>query len=146
MDAEATAPADPAVSRRTMLRGSVAVGVVAAAGLAAGCAKGSSGSGGVPTTAGATVAKADVPVGGGVVVESGGGIVVVQPTAGSFAAYSSVCPHQGCTVNRITDGLIFCPCHGSTFKVSDGSVVQGPAQQGLTQLQARVEGDEVVVA
>jgi Rieske Fe-S protein len=146
VETEATDPGQPAVDRRTVLRGSVAVGVVGTAALVAGCAKGNGGSGGVPTSAGATVPKATVPVGGGVIVQSGGGVVVVQPTAGTFAAYSSVCPHQGCTVDRISSGLIMCPCHGSTFKVSDGSVVQGPAQQGLEQLQARVEGNDVVVS
>jgi Rieske Fe-S protein len=147
VDAEVTDPTSHAVSRRTVLRGSAAaVGVVGAAGLVAACGQSSNGSGGIPTTAGATVAKSDVPVGGGVVVQSGGGVLVVQPTAGTFAAYSSVCPHQGCTVNPPMGGLITCPCHGSTFKVSDGAVVQGPAQQGLTPLQSRVEGNDVVVS
>jgi nitrite reductase/ring-hydroxylating ferredoxin subunit len=147
VDAEVTDPSNAAVSRRAVLRGSVAAAaVIGAAGLVAGCAKGSSGSGGVPTTAGATVATSDVPVGGGVVVQSGGGVLVVQPTAGTFAAYSSVCPHQGCTVNPPMGGFITCPCHGSTFRVSDGAVVQGPAQQGLTPLQSHVEGNDVVVS
>ena len=39
-----------------------------------------------------------------------------------------------------------CPCHGSTFHVSDGGVVTGPATQGLTVLTSAVQGDEVVVS
>ena len=133
-------------SRRAVLHGAAALGLGGAALATAGCAPSSTGAAGVPTTAGATVAKSDVPVGGGVIVPSGGGVVVVQPTAGQFAAYSSVCPHQGCTVNQIHDGFISCPCHGSTFRVSDGSVVMGPAQQGLTPLPSKVHGNDVVVS
>jgi Rieske Fe-S protein len=127
-----------------VLKGAAVSGVAATALGTSACASPSSGAG-VPTTAGATVPTSQVPVGGGVVLQSGGGIVVVQPAAGTFAAYSAVCPHQGCIVGQIQEGLIVCPCHGSTFRVSDGAVVQGPAQQGLTKLPSHVSGADVVV-
>jgi nitrite reductase/ring-hydroxylating ferredoxin subunit len=71
---------------------------------------------------------------------------VVQPTAGTFKAFSAICPHQGCAVGDITGGEIVCPCHGSRFKVSDGSVLNGPAAQGLTPMTATVQGGDVVVS
>ncbi|MFI5100874.1 MAG: Rieske (2Fe-2S) protein [Actinomycetes bacterium] len=130
------------VDRRTVLGGVAVAGlaVVAVPALAS-CSSGSSAGGGSTTT---KVKTSDVPVGGGV-IESTTGVVVVQPTAGEFKAYSVVCPHQGCAVDGIANGEITCPCHGSIFKVSDGSVVTGPATQGLTVLPAKVEGSEVVV-
>ncbi|MFD3997923.1 Rieske (2Fe-2S) protein [Streptomyces sp. NPDC058583] len=73
---------------------------------------------------------ADIPVGGGKVFKDAE-IVVTQPTAGEFKAFSAVCTHQGCTVSSISDGNIVCPCHQSLFKVSDGSVAGGPATRSL---------------
>ena len=86
---------------------------------------------------------ADVKVGGGVIK---GDYVVTQPVAGQFKAFSTVCPHAGCNVNKIDGGVISCPCHGSQFSVKDGSVVTGPATQGLTGKAVKAEGGNVVLA
>jgi Rieske Fe-S protein len=93
---------------------------------------------------GTTVAASDVPVGGGV-IRADQQVVVTQPTAGTFAAFGTVCPHQGCTVNEVSDGLIKCPCHGSEFRVADGSVAAGPATRGLTSRPAIVQDGQVRV-
>src|SRR5205807_1409978 len=62
---------------------------------------------------GNVIAKtADVPVGSGLIVDK---VVVTQPTAGVFKGFSSTCTHAGCTVNKIADGTIDCPCHGSKY-------------------------------
>jgi Rieske Fe-S protein len=86
---------------------------------------------------------ADVKVGGGVIK---GDYVVTQPVAGQFKAFSTVCPHAGCNVNKIDGGVISCPCHGSQFSVKDGSVVTGPATQGLTGKAVKADGANVVLA
>ena len=75
-------------------------------------------SAGASGDAGITLAKANVPVGGGVV---DGVVVVVQPTAGDFKAFSAVCTHQQCLVGAVTDGFIVCPCHDSHFAIADGA-------------------------
>jgi Rieske Fe-S protein len=130
-------------ARRVVLRAAVVTGATAAlAPVLAGCRSGSTGSG--PAGPVVSVPTSQVPLGGGVINQPGA-VVVVQPTAGSFRAYSAICPHQGCLVNKVSGGEIFCPCHGSIFTVSDGSVVRGPATQPLTQMAASVRGDEVVV-
>ena len=52
---------------------------------------------------------------------------------GRLSIVSSVCPHMGCIVHW--NGLEKswdCPCHGSRFAV-DGTVLEGPAQQGLAR-------------
>jgi Rieske Fe-S protein len=88
-------------------------------------------------------ATADVPQGGGIIK---GDYVITQPTSGTFKAFSKVCTHQGCDVNRIDGGLILCPCHGSQFSIEDGSVKGGPAPRPLPQTRVKVSGQNVVKA
>jgi nitrite reductase/ring-hydroxylating ferredoxin subunit len=137
------------LDRRTVLRAVGATGALAvgASALAACGGSANAGSSGAGSSAGGavTVATSKVPVGSGVILTDGGGVVVVQPTAGDFKAFSAVCPHQGCQVDSIDSSKITCPCHGSEFNVTDGAVIQGPAQSGLTALTATVSGANVVV-
>jgi Rieske Fe-S protein len=78
-------------------------------------------------------AAADVPVGGGLVLPDAG-LVLTQPRAGVFAAFSATCTHQGCRVGQVRDGTIVCPCHGAAYSISDGSVVSGPAPNALPRV------------
>src|SRR6478735_5743659 len=80
--------------------------------------------------AGTELAKtADIPEGGGKVFADKG-VVVTQPKAGTYKAFSSKCTHAGCAVKGIANGVITCPCHGSEFSATDGSVKKGPATTG----------------
>ncbi|WP_327091784.1 Rieske (2Fe-2S) protein [Nonomuraea sp. NBC_01738] len=90
-------------------------------------------------------ATADIPNGGGKVFE-GQKIVVTQPSEGEFKAFSAICTHQGCTVATVSGGTINCPCHGSKYNISDGSVAKGPATQGLAKKKISVDGDEIRLA
>ncbi|GGK29699.1 iron-sulfur protein [Streptomyces camponoticapitis] len=87
----------------------------------------------------------DIPEGGGKVFEDKG-VVVTQPTAGEFKAFSSVCTHSGCTVGDISNGTITCPCHGSQFDAANGSVKKGPANKPLGAASITVEGDSITLA
>lgn len=98
-----------------------------------------------PAAAGGLVATADVPVGGGVVLK-GRQIVVTQPADGEFKAFTAVCTHAGCTVNKVADNTIACPCHGSMFSAEDGSVQGGPATDPLEEIAVSVEGGQVVAS
>jgi len=101
------------------------------------------GGGGADAGASADLAKvADIPVGGGKVFEDQG-IVVTQPEAGTIKAFSATCTHQGCTVASVSNGTINCPCHGSKFKVADGSVANGPAAAPLSPVRVTVEGGSI---
>jgi Rieske Fe-S protein len=82
-------------------------------------------------------AATEIPVGGGMVL-SKANLVVTQPVAGEFKAFSSVCPHVGCVLDKVANGTIDCPCHGSTFRIADGAVVTGPATQPLTPVAITV--------
>ena len=72
-------------------------------------------------------------------------MVLTQPTAGEFRGFGIVCTHDGCELNAVADGTINCPCHGSRYAITDGSVVQGPARTGLRVEQVAVDGDRVVL-
>jgi Rieske Fe-S protein len=108
---------------------------------AGGDAVGGAGAGG--GAARALVGKDRVPVGGGVVTDQG--VVVTQPVAGTFLGFTSVCTHQGCSVSGVRDGLITCPCHGSAFKIGDGSVARGPAARALAAIAVKVNGSDIVL-
>jgi Rieske Fe-S protein len=88
---------------------------------------------------------ADIPQGGGKIFKDQG-VVVTQPAAGTFKAFSSKCTHQGCAVGSVANGVIVCPCHNSHFSVEDGSVKQGPATQPLPAAKITVAGDEIKLA
>jgi thiosulfate dehydrogenase [quinone] large subunit len=77
----------------------------------------------------------DVPVGGAASFTdpaSGNPAYALQPTAGHFTAFSAVCTHAGCTVGFDKANFTFdCPCHGSRYNATNGSVLQGPASLPL---------------
>ncbi|MBW8483209.1 Rieske (2Fe-2S) protein [Actinomadura sp. PM05-2] len=152
---------DGAATRRGLLAGA---GVVAAAGLLAACggsddsgdagggdAGGDGGSGGGPSSDGgggsatALGAVSAVPVGGGKVFKDRK-IVVTQPAKGEFKAFSAVCTHRGCSVGSVAGGLIECPCHGSKFKIADGSVASGPAEEPLPARKVTVQNGQITLA
>jgi Rieske Fe-S protein len=100
-----------------------------------------------PTAAGSAGTKlgpaADVPVGGGTVYESLE-VVVTQPEAGRFEGLSAVCTHTGCIVDKVADGLIQCPCHGSRYRL-DGTVAGGPAPRALPARPVTVVDGSIVL-
>jgi Rieske Fe-S protein len=140
------------LTRRAVVVGGC--GLACAAALTACAGYGSGGSAPAPAPAptsadgagaGALAAVADIPVGGGVVLAAQD-VVVTQPEAGTFKAFSATCTHQGCKVNEVVGGTINCPCHGSKFAVADGSVAAGPAGTPLPEKQVAVEGESIVLA
>ena len=100
-------------------------------------------SGSAAPAAAALATTAEVPEGGGKIID-GKNIVITQPQAGSFKAFTAICTHQGCIVNSVADGTIDCPCHGSKFSIKDGSVVNGPATSPLTPVAIKVAGTSIV--
>ncbi|MFF8847804.1 Rieske (2Fe-2S) protein [Streptomyces sp. NPDC015127] len=137
----------------TRRRSVLAAGAAGAVALVTGCGDGDGGGGGdggdAPATqapAGEELAKtADVPVGGGTIFKEQE-VVVTQPTAGQFKAFSAICTHQRCTVSSVGDGLINCACHGSKFRIEDASVAAGPATSPLPAKEITVSGDSIRLA
>jgi len=107
-----------------------------------------SGSGAAGSGAAAPAALAstsDVPVGGGKILADKK-IVITQPKSGEFHGFSAVCTHAGCIVGTVSGGTINCPCHGSRFSITNGSVVNGPAPSPLPPVGIKVQGTSIVQA
>jgi Rieske Fe-S protein len=160
-------PARPATAstRRLVLLGAGAVGATT---VLAACGTGQSGSGNTngtdfsnePGPAGSAgagdggngnsggggavlAAAADVPEGGGVIK---GDYVITQPQAGTYKAFSKVCTHAGCDVNKVDGGVINCPCHNSSFSIETGEPTGGPANAPLPETKVKLDGDNIVAA
>lgn len=134
-------------SRRIVFQGLGALGVAAVLAGCSGDDGGGSGNRGsdAPEAGTELASTADVPVGGGLVLTDEQ-IVITQPTAGDFRAFSAVCTHQGTLVDGVQDDAIHCPNHGSLFSPEDGSVQQGPATQPLPEVAIKVDGDKILAA
>ena len=119
--------------RRTFLAGAAIAGVA----VTAGCANvGTVDTNSVPTSkdsSGATTLKtSEIPVNGGVIIATDK-VVITQPEAGVFKAFSSVCTHAGCSVTEVSNNEIHCPCHGCKFDAATGKVLGGPATAPLAK-------------
>jgi Rieske Fe-S protein len=89
----------------------------------------------------------DFPVGGGVVVKTASGVVVItHPTDTDFLAFNGTCPHQGCPVTEVLENTILCNCHGSVFDGSTGDRLEGPAPTGLKPVPIQVSDGEIYLA
>jgi Rieske Fe-S protein len=152
-------------TRRGLLAG---VGLVGLAGAVSACSSGGSSSSSAGANAGATGAgtapnaassapsattggssasgalatTSEIPVGGGMIFTSEK-VVVTQPTAGDYKGFSAVCTHMGCIVSTISNGTIDCPCHGSQYSITNGSVVAGPAPKPLPAAAIKVSGTSI---
>jgi len=95
--------------------------------------------------------------------------VILARDADGLYARSGICTHACCIVALCDDracgaltptplacettaivrpdrqGGIVCPCHGSTFRLSDGGVIKGPARLPLPAYLAVVDGQDVWV-
>lgn len=130
-------------SRRMVFSGLGALGVAVAL---AGCAEGDDADSGSTVDAGTELATTDeVPVGGGIVLAEER-VVLTQPTAGEFKAFTAVCTHQQLTVTSVEDGQIRCANHGSSYSAETGEVEGGPAPAALAEVPIRVEGDRILSA
>ena len=66
-----------------------------------------------------------------------------------IVAYSKICTHMGCPVGLYEQQThhLLCPCHQSTFDVSENcKVIFGPAKRSLPQLAITVGADGYLVA
>ena len=130
----ATATMAPSASGGGMSSGAVSSGAASS-----GAATGSASAAPMGTALGLA---ADIPVGGGKVYQAAQ-VVVTQPAKGQFKAFSAICTHVGCLCNQVAAGTINCPCHGSKFKITDGSVVTGPAMTPLATASITVADGKV---
>ncbi|MGO2540590.1 Rieske (2Fe-2S) protein [Specibacter sp. AOP5-B1-6] len=146
---------DSSPTRRATLRATTAVTGAACALALAGCAPSGNGSsakgetpaeipsGGTPHQVGKL---SELPVGGTAAGTADGvEIVLFRPDETTILAYTDICTHAGCKV--APDGADFkCPCHGSVFAGSDGTVQSGPAKEPLPRYAAAIDGEWITVS
>jgi cytochrome b6-f complex iron-sulfur subunit len=123
-----------------------ALGVGIIARILEGCSPGSA----IPTpTAGFTVdlsspANTGLKTVGGFILDNGIYIICTAPS--TYVALSSICTHQGCTVNYGASSKQFsCPCHGGLFNIS-GKVLSGPPPSPLKQYTATLSGNTLTIS
>jgi Rieske Fe-S protein len=150
---------DALATRRGVLAGVGLVGLAGTLAAVSGCSSGDASSDPAATSAATSAATparsadapknalgptSEIPVGGGYIFTAQT-VVVTQPSAGEFKGFSAICTHMGCIVNKIADGTIDCPCHGSQYSIKTGAVVAGPAPRPLPARAVKVVGDSIVL-
>lgn len=146
MTASEPVPAAPALPRRRLL-GVAGAGAGSAVLLSACGSRDGTGTAEpvAPSTPVDAGAVEDIPVGSAVKVDQEGVQAVVgRPDRDTVAAFSPVCPHQGCMVAP-REKLYVCPCHSSEFDLATGEVLAGPAESGLTPYPVMVQDGRIVL-
>ncbi|WP_432175818.1 Rieske (2Fe-2S) protein [Streptomyces sp. Tue6028] len=135
-------PGRPSASRRTVLRGAATVPV---AGFALTACSGGAG-GAAPATPTAPVelgAESEIAKGGAKLYRDHN-VVVSRAQDGSLKAFSTICTHAGCPINKLEGTTLTCPCHGSAFDAATGEVLHAPATVPLDELSVEVKGGKIV--
>ncbi len=81
---------------------------------------------------------------GGYILNSSG-VIVIRTGASTYVALSTICTHQGCTVNYNKAGAqLVCPCHGGVYDTA-GNVVSGPPPSPLTKYTITRSGNILTI-
>jgi nitrite reductase/ring-hydroxylating ferredoxin subunit len=80
-------------------------------------------------------------------VSTGEAAVLLVRDGGQLYALANTCSHAGGPLDEgeFVDGCVVCPWHASTFRLSDGSIVRGPASTPQPAYQTRVRDDKIEV-
>jgi nitrite reductase/ring-hydroxylating ferredoxin subunit/uncharacterized membrane protein len=82
-------------------------------------------------------------------VQAGGSPLLLFRSNGAIHALIDRCSHRGCSLSdgQIDDrsGTVTCPCHGSTFRLEDGTIVRGPATAPQPAFATRVRDGKIEV-
>ncbi|HSU70846.1 MAG TPA: Rieske (2Fe-2S) protein [Micrococcaceae bacterium] len=142
-------PDTPLTRRRLMVAGTAAGSLAALAACAPATTPAAPAAAAPPPTGGTPVRVgklSDVAVGGTASGRANGkSVLLFRPDQTTVLAYSAVCPHAACTVAAMSQEFD-CPCHGSTFRPADGSVISGPARRPLTRFAAAIDGEWITVS
>jgi 3-phenylpropionate/trans-cinnamate dioxygenase ferredoxin subunit len=89
----------------------------------------------------------DIPAGEMHVFDVAGAKVTVANADGHFYAFDDRCTHTGCSLShgRLDGTTVTCPCHGSQFDITTGTVLRGPATRAVRSHGVEVEGEKLLV-
>ncbi|MEV5487314.1 Rieske (2Fe-2S) protein [Streptomyces bobili] len=135
-------PGRPSATRRTVLRGAALV-PVAGLGTAACSPTGGTTAPATPTAPVELGADGELAEGGARLYRDHN-VVVSRSASGELKAYSSICTHAGCPINKLDGTTLICPCHGSEFDATSGEVLKAPATVPLNALPVRTENGRIV--
>lgn len=68
-------------------------------------------------------------------LNNGEAIFIIRHGETEFLSYAAQCTHQHVELNLPKEGTIKCPNHGSLFRVSDGTVIDGKAYDPLKKFR-----------
>lgn len=91
--------------------------------------------------------KTDIPEGDVKAFSVGERTVAVANVGGAFYAFDDVCSHAQCALSggELEGTTIECPCHGSMFDVTDGSVQNPPATEPVSTFPVTLDGDDLLI-
>ena len=95
----------------------------------------------------AASAAADVPEGGGVVVQINGEAVFICKADGRLHAMNNACPHAEAPLSagRIRGGTIMCAAHGARFDLQTGQPLGAVFCPGLVLREVKIVDGQVFV-
>jgi len=134
-------PGRPSASRRTVLR---AAALTPVAGLALTACSGADGGGPTRPTGPVELGAESEIAKGSAKLYRDENVVVSRAENGSLKAFSSICTHAGCAINKLEGTTLKCPCHGSEFDAITGKVLQAPAAVPLKELSVEAKGGKII--
>jgi len=89
----------------------------------------------------------DIPIGKMIGIDANDKSVLIANVNGQFYALNNICTHMGCSLSNgvLRGSQVQCPCHGSTFDVTTGGLVHGPARLPEPSYKITVEGEKLMV-
>jgi nitrite reductase/ring-hydroxylating ferredoxin subunit/uncharacterized membrane protein len=78
---------------------------------------------------------------------AGGTPVLLVRLDGQLHALHDRCSHRGCglSTGEVEGGSVTCPCHGSRFRLRDGSIERGPATAPQPVFETRESGGRIEI-
>lgn len=72
-------------------------------------------------------------------------IIVTQPTAGNYKAFSGICTHQPVKVDSLNGTNLVCRRHNGYFDTTTGAAKGGPVSRGLTKYAVTITNGYIYV-
>ncbi|MFF1697370.1 Rieske (2Fe-2S) protein [Streptomyces sp. NPDC058257] len=136
-------PGTPPPARRAVLRAAALV-PAAGLGITACSSGGDGGSNRSAPTAPVDIGAADEVKVGASKLYTDENVVVSRISHDEYKAFSTICTHAKCPINKLEGHKLICPCHGSQFDATNGKVLHDPAVNPLSELPVKVADGKII--